>query len=76
MISSMLCIERLYGALRRPCGFSFGRTKEMVMADNKRGSDDKIQGEGNYDAARKFDAEERAFIARGEVDRKAREACW
>ena len=44
------------------------------MADNKPGSDDKIQGEGNYDAARKFDAEERAFIARGEVDRKAREA--
>jgi hypothetical protein len=34
----------------------------------------KIQGEGNYDAARKFDAEERAFIGKGGVEKKAREA--
>ena len=34
----------------------------------------KIQGEGNYDAARKFDAEERAFIEKGGVEKKAREA--
>jgi hypothetical protein len=39
------------------------------MADN-----DKIQGEGNYDAARKFDAEERAFVKSGKVDQAAREA--
>lgn len=38
------------------------------MADNK------IQGEGDYEAARKFDAEERAFIAKGGVEKKAREA--
>ncbi len=33
-----------------------------------------IQGEGNYDAARKFDADERAFVKRGGVEQKAREA--
>jgi len=38
------------------------------MADNK------IQGEGNYDAARKFDEDEREFIAKGGVEKKAREA--
>ena len=35
---------------------------------------DKIQGEGNYDAARKFDAEERAFVKSGQVEKKAKEA--
>ncbi len=35
---------------------------------------DRIQGEGNYDAARKFDAEERAFVEKGGVEKKAREA--
>ena len=34
---------------------------------------DKIQGEGNYDAARKFDDEERAFVKKGPVEQKARE---
>jgi hypothetical protein len=34
----------------------------------------KIQGEGNYDAARKFDAEERAFVKSGQVEKKAKEA--
>lgn len=33
-----------------------------------------IQGEGNYDAAREFDAEERAFVKKGGVERKAQEA--
>jgi hypothetical protein len=33
-----------------------------------------IQGEGNYDAGRKFDAEERAFVKSGQVDKKAKEA--
>ena len=33
-----------------------------------------IQGEGNYDAARKFDAEERAFVKSGQVEQKAKEA--
>jgi hypothetical protein len=33
-----------------------------------------IQGEGNYDAARKFDDEERAFVESGQVEKKAREA--
>jgi hypothetical protein len=34
----------------------------------------KIQGEGNYDAARKFDEEERAFVKSGQVEKKAKEA--
>lgn len=34
----------------------------------------KIQGEGNYDAARKFDDEERAFVKAGQVEQKAKEA--
>jgi hypothetical protein len=33
-----------------------------------------IQGEGNYDAARRFDRAERDFIAKGGVEKKAREA--
>jgi hypothetical protein len=33
-----------------------------------------IQGEGNYDAARKFDDEERAFVKSGQVEKKAKEA--
>ena len=38
------------------------------------GDSGKIQGEGNYDATRKFDADERAFIQKGEVEKKARAA--
>jgi len=37
-------------------------------------SKDQVQGEGNYDAARKFDEEERAFVQKGPVEQKAREA--
>ncbi|HEY3947506.1 hypothetical protein [Phenylobacterium sp.] len=49
------------------------------MGDDKRDGDRKdemggVQGEGNYGAAKKFDAEERAFIEKGGVERKAREA--
>jgi hypothetical protein len=33
-----------------------------------------IQGEGNYDAGRRFDKEEREFVKTGQVDRKAKEA--
>lgn len=33
-----------------------------------------IQGEGNYDATRNFDEAERAFIKKGGVEKKAREA--
>ena len=33
-----------------------------------------IQGEGDYDAARKFDAEERAFVKKGGYEKKAKEA--
>jgi hypothetical protein len=39
------------------------------MTDKKQ-----IQGEGNYDAARKFDEDERAFVKTGQVEKKAKEA--
>ena len=39
------------------------------MSDKKH-----IQGEGNYDATRKFDGEERAFVKSGRVEQKAIEA--
>ena len=35
---------------------------------------DGVQGEGDYDAARRFDREERAFVESGDVEKKAREA--
>ena len=38
------------------------------------GDKSQIQGEGNYDAAREFDKEERAFVEKGGVEKKAREA--
>jgi len=44
------------------------------MSDKDKTPSNQIQGEGNYDAGRKFDAEERAFVKSGQVDQKAREA--
>jgi hypothetical protein len=38
------------------------------MADNQ------IQGEGDYDAARRYDKEQAEFAKSGKVDKKAREA--
>ena len=35
---------------------------------------DQIQGEGNYDAGRRFQKEEREFVKKGPVEEKAREA--
>lgn len=36
--------------------------------------DNQIQGEGNYDAGRRFQKEEREFVKSGQVDKKAHEA--
>ena len=36
--------------------------------------DDKIHGEGNYKAAREFDAAEAAFVKSGRVDKAANDA--
>lgn len=33
-----------------------------------------IQGEGDYEAARRFDEAERAFVKSGQVEQKAKEA--
>ena len=49
----------------------------MGDADNKGERNSEMvgmQGEGNYGAARKFDADERAFVKKGGVEQKAREA--
>lgn len=35
---------------------------------------DQIQGEGNYDASRKFDRDERSFVEKGGYEKKAKEA--
>jgi hypothetical protein len=44
------------------------------MTDKPKIPGEDIQGEGNYDAARKFDAEERAFVKKGGIEQKAKEA--
>lgn len=46
------------------------------MAEKKNPTDNKnqIQGEGNYDAGRRFQREERSFVEKGPVEQKAREA--
>lgn len=45
------------------------------MGDTDRNADmGGMQGEGNYGAAKKFDDEERAFVKKGGVEQKAREA--
>jgi hypothetical protein len=44
------------------------------MTDKNKIPGKDIQGEGNYDAARKFDAEERAFVKKGGIEQKAKEA--
>jgi len=44
------------------------------MTDKNQNPGSQIQGEGNYDAARKFDAEERAFVKKGGIEPKAKEA--
>lgn len=36
--------------------------------------DDKVHGEGNYKAAKEFDAAEAAFVKSGRVDKAARDA--
>jgi hypothetical protein len=44
------------------------------MTDKSKIPSSQVQGEGNYDAARKFDAEEQAFVKKGGVEPKAKEA--
>lgn len=44
------------------------------MTDKNQVPPSQVQGEGDYDAARKFDREERAFVKSGQVEKKAKEA--
>ncbi len=48
----------------------------MTEADKNQGHEGqgKIQGEGDYVAGRRFQDAERSFVAKGDVERKAREA--
>ncbi len=45
-----------------------------MPGDDKTAPDSKIQGEGDYDAARRFRAAEEKFVQTGPVEQKAREA--
>ena len=49
-------------------------TPDKHAASKPAAAQSEIQGEGDYDAARKFDAEERSFVQSGKVEAKAREA--
>ena len=45
-----------------------------MPGDDKTAPDSKIQGEGDYDAARRFRAAEEKFVQTGPVEQKAKEA--
>ena len=44
------------------------------MADNKTPQDSKIQGEGDYISAKRYQKEQHEFAKEGPVEQKAREA--
>jgi len=44
------------------------------MADSEKTADNKIQGEGDYEAARRFRKAEEEFVRTGPVEPKAQEA--
>jgi hypothetical protein len=44
------------------------------MGDDKIHDDKKIQGEGNYEAAKRFREAEEKFVKTADVEKKAREA--
>jgi len=48
--------------------------KSLNQGDQNQIEGADIQGEGNYDAGRKFDAEERAFVEKGGYEKQAKEA--
>jgi hypothetical protein len=62
-------IDFLYLEPRLRAGVTEEPEGGVAMTDKNQ-----IQGEGNYDAGRKFDAEERAFVKSGKVEQKAKEA--
>ena len=69
-------IGRIYAEPAPILGVTGLRQKRSVAMNKDTSGKDQIQGEGNYDAARKFDDEERAFV-QGQpelVEQKAKEA--
>jgi hypothetical protein len=44
------------------------------MTENREGQPEGIQGEGNHEAGRRFQDEERKFVETGAVEQKAKEA--
>jgi hypothetical protein len=48
--------------------------EEFDMSDKKPEPQSKVQGEGDYDSARRFQKAEQDFVRSGPVEQKAREA--
>jgi hypothetical protein len=44
------------------------------MTSNDQPSNDGVQGEGDYEAARRYDRDQREFVQSGRVDQAARDA--
>jgi hypothetical protein len=44
------------------------------MNSNDPSSNDRVQGEGDYEAARRYDRDQREFVQSGRVDQAARDA--
>jgi len=44
------------------------------MTSNDQPSTDSVQGEGDYEAARRYDRDQREFVQSGRVDQAARDA--
>ena len=59
---------------RRPGAKVRGSNPATDKGTTMKRKDDKVHGEGNYKAAREFDAAETAFVKSGRVDQAARDA--
>ena len=59
---------------KNPQGQTQSQAAAVAGARRRRGSENGVQGEGNYDATRRFDKAEREFVESGKVDEAARAA--
>jgi hypothetical protein len=59
---------------RHPGAKVRGRNSAADKETTMKRKDDKVHGEGNYKAAREFDAAEAAFVKSGRVDQAAHDA--
>jgi hypothetical protein len=63
-----------FGFRRRPGAKVRGTHSATDKETTMKPKDDKVHGEGNYKAAREFDAAEAAFVKSGGVEKAARDA--